>query len=350
MDFYVQKAKLFAFETAKRSQEIATQAAKISQELATETAKRSKELATETAKLSKELAIDVTKRADQLKAYAGDLTPGVPRGPAAPPQPSEEELEEYGITQELREFAKGLTIKTFKDFPIDGPDGGFRAETGSETGKQDLTAWRERHAVLVLSSVKEISDFRYVLCPRRMKETRFWRIYFTLVKSQISGAEARALEKEVALAREKEIKLLSQRGETVEELERDSRPPPPYPGDQGVKVKAGGDPSSAKHADDLDAYLLGALDSSDEGNDGDDDDGFDADFDQLVNSAVDSDGEDEASQTDSNNDNQKTDQSMPSSTSKPSATSEVSSDGELVEIPDSETEQTSRSSVAENPL
>lgn len=114
MDFYVQKAKLFAFETAKRSQEIATQAAKLSQDLATETAKR-----------SKELAIDVTKKADQLKAYAGDLTPAIsaPIGPAAPPLPSEEELEEYGITPELQEFAKGLTIKTFRDFPVDGPDG-----------------------------------------------------------------------------------------------------------------------------------------------------------------------------------------------------------------------------------
>lgn len=69
---------------------------------------------------------------------------------------------------------------------------------------------------------------------------------------------------------------------------------------------------------------------------------------------VESDGEDEdeASHTDSSIDSKtKTaNKAAPSSTTKPLAASEGSSDGELVEFPDSETEQTSRSSVAEKAL
>jgi hypothetical protein len=147
MDFYWQKARLFAVETAKKSQDIASQAAKLSQDLATETAKRSKELATETAKISKELAtetakrskelaLDVSKKADQLKTYAGDQlkipSNAASKGPGGiPPPPSDEELEEYGITPALREFVKGLTIKTFMDFPVDGPDGKFQTPSAS---------------------------------------------------------------------------------------------------------------------------------------------------------------------------------------------------------------------------
>lgn len=75
-----------------------------------------------------------------------------------------------------------------------------------------------------------------------------------------SRAEASSLEKQVARARAEEIKLISQQGETVVDL----RPPPPYPGEKGVKIKEGAASSAKKNADDLDAYLLGALDSGDE--------------------------------------------------------------------------------------
>ena len=96
--------------------------------------------------------------------------------------------------------------------------------------RQDLTEWQQKHASLVLDSVKvncvccycqlflsyqkfhvfsrcvrrigefnslfsycsfillfqEISKLRYELCPRHMKDRRFWRIYFTLVSTHVA--------------------------------------------------------------------------------------------------------------------------------------------------------------------
>ena len=39
--------------------------------------------------------------------------------------PSDGELRKYGITTELREFVRDLTISTFQDFPADGFDGTY---------------------------------------------------------------------------------------------------------------------------------------------------------------------------------------------------------------------------------
>jgi hypothetical protein len=155
MDLFVQKARIFAQETAKKSQEIAIEAAKLSQELALETAKRSREI-------SHDFVVEATKKADQIKTLASELSPGmgiVVRGGGgtsdAPLQPSEKELEEYGITPELREFVKGLTIRTFRDFPLE--DSNWKktekAAVNVPQVRQDLTEWQERHAVLVLMTV-----------------------------------------------------------------------------------------------------------------------------------------------------------------------------------------------------
>ncbi|KAL4274124.1 hypothetical protein GQ457_13G000850 [Hibiscus cannabinus] len=51
----------------------------------------------------------------------------------------------------------------------------------SSNVRKDLSDWQERHAVLVLSKVKELSQLRFKLCPRH-----FWRIYFMLVKSHVA--------------------------------------------------------------------------------------------------------------------------------------------------------------------
>ncbi|KAL3696962.1 hypothetical protein R1sor_011038 [Riccia sorocarpa] len=328
MDLFLQKAKVFALDAAKKSQELANQAAKMSQELATETAKR-----------SKELAVDVSKKADQLKAYAGELTPVIASkaiAVTATPnsgKPTEEELLEYGITPELREFVQGLTIKTFRDFPLEStqaPKETDEAVKSDHITRQDLTDWQERHAVLVLLSVPEMSDFRYVLCPRRMKESRFWKIYFTLVNSYVAPYEARAKEKAAALAKEKARS--AEEGKSASEQAtralKDSPTTISGSNEKGASVKS-------KNPDiDLDAYLMG-VDSDD---DGDDDDGSDADFDKLVNSTADSD--DDSSPTDDESKKSKQ-SSRPSATKDVVAVSEGSSDGELVEIPDSESEEAS---------
>ena len=51
-----------------------------------------------------------------------------------------------------------------------------------------LLPWQERHAMLVVQSVKEINELRFVLCPKRMTDEQFWKIYFNLTKKQLPEA------------------------------------------------------------------------------------------------------------------------------------------------------------------
>jgi len=122
MDFW-SKARSFAEEAAKRSQELTMEAAKRSQELTStiripeivsETAKRSKEIA---AEASNQIKAEALKRADLIKSISL-LDPA--SSSEKKQQVSEEELERYGVTEELREFVKGITMSTFQDFPLQG--------------------------------------------------------------------------------------------------------------------------------------------------------------------------------------------------------------------------------------
>lgn len=125
MDLW-QMAKGFAEEAAKRSQEISKDAARRSQEFVSETAKKSKEIAAEAAKRADLIRSEALRAADQIKTLAVDIpVPSIPStliqesDAAAPPQ-LESELEKFGITKELREFVRGITIDTFRDFPMQG--------------------------------------------------------------------------------------------------------------------------------------------------------------------------------------------------------------------------------------
>lgn len=138
MDFW-SKAKSFAEEAAKRSQELTKEAAKRSQELTKEAAKRSQELTStiggssriadivsETAKRSKELAAEASnqikaealKRADQIKSLS--LLDSSNLSVVQKDEVSVDELQRFGITDELREFVKEITMSTFQDFPLPG--------------------------------------------------------------------------------------------------------------------------------------------------------------------------------------------------------------------------------------
>ena len=136
MDLWL-KARSFAEEAAKRSQEltigttkisdIVSETAKRSKEIASETAKRSKEIASETAKRSKEIAVEASKRADQIKIEAlkgADkiklLADGISPSVRSSPETEASDLEKFGVTDELREFVKGITMNTFQDFPLEG--------------------------------------------------------------------------------------------------------------------------------------------------------------------------------------------------------------------------------------
>ncbi|KAG6472781.1 hypothetical protein ZIOFF_070259 [Zingiber officinale] len=233
MDLW-QMAKGFAEEAAKRSQEISKEAARRSQELTVGAARFSQEFVSETAKKSKEIAAEAAKgadlirsealrAADQIKTLAVSMpVPSIPStliqesDVAAPPQ-LESELEKFGITKELREFVRGITIDTFRDFPMQGAskilsfssrvlfsgryqvsilpefttvislDEPEMSDTPTVSNvRQDLNEWQARHAALLLSTVEVISKFRYELCPRYMKERKFWRIYFIIVNNHVA--------------------------------------------------------------------------------------------------------------------------------------------------------------------
>lgn len=109
------------FETAKRSKEIASEASKRSQDITIGASKLS-DIVSETAKRSKEIAAEASKRADQIKNEAlkrADLIKSLSEG-KSPTAVNEIELERFGITEELREFVKEITINTFQDFPLQG--------------------------------------------------------------------------------------------------------------------------------------------------------------------------------------------------------------------------------------
>ncbi|XP_078435117.1 BSD domain-containing protein [Wolffia australiana] len=115
------------------------------------------------------------------------------------------EEEEFGVTEKLQEFVRGLTVDTFKDFRLYQNDKcDDSVTTGDSIGvdhkheeniQKDLTDWQQKHALLIVSGVKEFSKVRYVLCPRVMKDIDFWRIYFILAKKFLAPYELRATQK-----------------------------------------------------------------------------------------------------------------------------------------------------------
>lgn len=152
MDFWL-KARSFAEEAAKRSQEFTKEAAKRSQELTIggsaklsdvvlEASKRSKEIAAEASKRSKEIVAEASKRAEEIKVdalkRAEQITSQIPAAAishlvdssstgstqttaaAAEAAATQADLERFGVTDELREFVKGITLNTFQDFPLQG--------------------------------------------------------------------------------------------------------------------------------------------------------------------------------------------------------------------------------------
>lgn len=286
MDFW-QRAINFAEETAKRSQELTKEAAKRSQDLTnaitasssssssykisdlvSETTRRSKEIAAEASKRADLLKLEALRRADNLKSFAAAI-PLVDSVTAVPSTPHSPDLELFGVTHDLREFVKGITSNTFEDFPLQ--DDTEVSDTPSVSNvRQDLTEWQEKHAKLVLATVKEISKLRYALCPRVMKERKFWRIYFILVNSHVSPYEMRYME-EFQMKTTKQLK--DNAGMEKSEVEGTSKL-------ESKEVKNQIKTSKSSNEQDLDVFLLGDPGDSDEGPD-DGDGSFDDDFDKT---------------------------------------------------------------------
>ncbi|XP_011072873.1 uncharacterized protein LOC105157989 [Sesamum indicum] len=274
MDFW-QRARSFAEEAAKKSQELTQGIASANLSgVVLEASKRSKELAAEASKKSKELAAEALKRADQITAQIPPAAVALTNLVDAAAQKGGIEaadLEKYGITDDLREFVKGITMNTFQDFPLED-DSEVSDIPAVSNVRQDLTEWQEKHAKLVLSTVKEISKLRYQLCPRVMKERKFWRIYFILVNSHVAPYEKRYAE-DVKLKAEEKVEDIAVKEDSSDEKSSKTA-------DETSKQKSNNVRSAASEQD-LDVFLLGDLEDGDDGPDDDGNDGLDDDFDKI---------------------------------------------------------------------
>ncbi|XP_074317115.1 uncharacterized protein LOC141653292 [Silene latifolia] len=286
MEFW-NKAKSLAEEAAKKSQELTKEAAKKSQELTSSfvTTSRIADIVSETAKRSKDLAAEASiqikaealKRADQIKSLSL-LDNSVVSLDKTADTVSSEELNDFGVTEELRDFVQSITFDTFKDFPL--PDDAEVSDVPTVSNvQQDLTKWQARHATLVLSTVKEISKLRYDLCPRIMKERKFWRIYFLIVNSHVAPYEKKYMEQAELKAAEQEKADRAKEQELAKGVSV-SKPD----GAQPAKPLQNARSSTEQ---DLDVFLLGDLGDSDEGPDDEDDVGLDDDFDKIGESSED---------------------------------------------------------------
>ncbi|KAK9116424.1 hypothetical protein Sjap_015371 [Stephania japonica] len=156
--------------------------------------RKSKEIAAEASKKADEIKTEALKKADQLKTLAEGISPqkiAIPSislavaADSSSTTPSAADLDKFGITDDLREFVKGITQNTFQDFPMeDNPETSDVSMVANV--RRDLNEWQEKHANLVLSTVKEISKLRYQLCPRHMTDRKFWKIYFILVNTHVA--------------------------------------------------------------------------------------------------------------------------------------------------------------------
>ncbi|KAF4348844.1 hypothetical protein CsatB_019969 [Cannabis sativa] len=294
MESFWKRAKGLAEEAAKTSQSLTT-SAKIS-DLVSETAKRSRELAAEASKRADLIKTAALKQADQIKSFSSDIIVNPPTlsslsitssfpssSSSSTGEVSQSDLLKFGINEDLTDFVKGLTSTTFQSFTIQDEAEGSDSETSTTASniRKDLTEWQEKHANLVLTSVKQMSRLRYELCPRIMKERRFWKIYFTLVSSYVAPYEKQYMEevklKEAEQKKDDETKQASVVGGNDKE--------------KGMEKNLSSKTSKSSSAEqDLDTFLLGDLEDSDGGLD-DGEESFDDDFDKIDNSDVEDDKE-----------------------------------------------------------
>ncbi|KAL7113304.1 hypothetical protein ACP275_04G054000 [Erythranthe tilingii] len=105
----------------------------------------------------------------------------------------EEDEQLYGVTEQLAEFIKSFSLETFTNFSLTDEERSNVDGDDSGNLSKDLSDWQEKHAMLVLSRIKELAQLRFRLCPRYLKEREFWRIYFSLIRSYVIEYELRAV-------------------------------------------------------------------------------------------------------------------------------------------------------------
>ena len=98
---------------------------------------------------------------------------------------SKRELEAFGITSSYKDFVRSLDYSTFRDFDekqLEAQVGFVKSEDGTSCR---LNVWQERHAILALKVYGELDHLRYLLCPKRMTEEKFWLVYFSLAQPHL---------------------------------------------------------------------------------------------------------------------------------------------------------------------
>jgi hypothetical protein len=145
---------------------------------------------TYTQEFAEATAEEASKKIKNLNLH-DTLGAGISNEAAHPP--SIASLEAYGITPDLLNFIRTLSFATFSDFPSDqlaplsSTSQSITTPIDSNTANvvEVLNSWQVRHASLVVKAAKEVNELRFVLCPRYMKDARFWHIYFTLIKKYL---------------------------------------------------------------------------------------------------------------------------------------------------------------------
>lgn len=139
----------------------------------------------------------VTEQTMHLAEQASSKLPPALHTPYdADTPPPAAELLEYGITSDFKEFVRSLTYSTFRDFQHEEEAASASAASSSAAQPEEeamagpaqperLTPWQEKHALLVVRSVQEINELRFVLVPKRMTDQEFWHIYFTLARKYL---------------------------------------------------------------------------------------------------------------------------------------------------------------------
>lgn len=160
------------------AQKQAQEAAERARQLATQASVKAMAFAEQAAEQAKVLADKAKNEAAQHKLF--DLTvPTSNQQQAVEATP--EECQRYGITEQLIEYVGSLTYSTFSDHNSNAPPTGKASEDSAFT----MNPWQTRHALLMVEKVVQLHDLRFVLCPRRMSDEQFWKIYFELTRKYL---------------------------------------------------------------------------------------------------------------------------------------------------------------------
>ena len=175
----------------------------------------------------------------------------------------ESELQAYGITENYKAFVRTLDYSTFRDVNEEDLHSNI-SFLMSDDGILRMNAWQERHAVLALRVFHELDHLRYLLCPKRMTEEQFWRVYFSLAQPHLpEGCKTGQLPEDIS---SKPADLPDVKTRAPQEEEATEKP-------QKDGEESGGDD------DDLDKYLNAVL--RDEAEVSSSKDGNDEDFEDL---------------------------------------------------------------------